>query len=70
MTYNNRPGAFRGALADIGKTPGGWVEFDVTGAIKGSGEYSFLLLPDDTDGADFDSREGTNAPELVVFTGE
>ena len=68
VTWETRPRA--GTLvADPGNVAAGWLELDVTRAITRAGEISFLLVPEHDDGADFDSREGTRPPELVVVTG-
>jgi hypothetical protein len=69
VTWDSQPSPIGIAVADVGTVSTGWIEVDVTGSVSGSGEIAFLLLPDSTDGADFDSREGTHAPELVVVTG-
>ena len=68
MTWQTRPGANGPAIANAGNVQIGWLELDVTTAIVGEGELSFLLLPDAEDGADFDSRQGTNSPELIIVT--
>jgi hypothetical protein len=48
---------------------GSWVEYDVTAAVTGDGMYTFALVADGNEGAAFSSREGAEAPELVVTTG-
>ena len=71
ITWGNRPaltGAAVGNLQRVSK--GAWVEYDVTSLIKGDGSYSFALVADSSDGADFRSREATgNRPRLVVELG-
>ena len=68
VNWETRPRA--GTLvANPANIPTGWLELDVTRAITRAGEISFLLVPEHDDGADFDSREGTRPPELVVVTG-
>ncbi|MEZ4252519.1 MAG: DNRLRE domain-containing protein [Polyangiales bacterium] len=69
VTWETRPRAGGSVVANPGNVPGGWLELDVTRAVTASGELSFVLVPEHDDGADFDSREGTRPPELVVTTG-
>ncbi|MDZ7343633.1 MAG: DNRLRE domain-containing protein, partial [candidate division KSB1 bacterium] len=45
-----------------------WVEFDVSAAITGNGVYSFGLKSNSSDRVYYSSKEGTNAPVLVVKT--
>jgi hypothetical protein len=67
ITWNNRPAPTTGALANIGvAAPDTWVEYDLTGHITGDGIYSFVFLPDSSDGIRFESREGSPPPELVL----
>jgi hypothetical protein len=44
----------------------GWVEYDVTPLIKGSGTFSFVLVADSSDGVIFSSRQGEQPPHLVL----
>jgi Calcineurin-like phosphoesterase len=48
---------------------GSWTEYDVTAAVTGDGTYTFALVADGPEAAAFSSREGTEAPQLVVTTG-
>jgi uncharacterized protein YjiK len=68
VNWNNRPLPTSGAVANSGSFgPNVWVEFDISpGMITGNGTYNFALLPDSTDGAVFNSREGGSPPQLVV----
>jgi hypothetical protein len=67
ITWNNQPGATSGALADIGSiAANNWAEYNLTAHISGNGTYSFVFLPDSSDGIRFDSREGNPPPELVL----
>ncbi len=72
LKWNNRPPASGGAIADIGAIdPGDWVEWDVTPAVTGTGQVSFLLTSTTPDAVRFDSRESaelTHAPQLVLTT--
>ncbi|MEZ4294053.1 MAG: DNRLRE domain-containing protein [Polyangiaceae bacterium] len=67
VTWNNRPAPQGDLIANLGPlSAGSWVEIDVTSEIDGPGQYTFLLVPDATDGVDFDSREGAHPPQLLV----
>ena len=67
ITWNNRPGPITAALANLGSVATDtWAEYDLTGHISGDGTYSFVLLPDSSDGIRFESREGDPPPELVL----
>jgi hypothetical protein len=69
LTWANRPGPSGNALDTKDVIPErDWVEFDVTAAVTGDGTYNFALLSEAHDGANFDSRQGPNKPELVVTT--
>ena len=70
ITWNNKPAATGPAIADVTTaTNGTWSEYDLTGDITGNGTYNFVLLPDGTDGIQYDSREGTSPPQLVLNGG-
>jgi hypothetical protein len=59
------PGLFaiaRGA----GATAGAWAQFDVTSAVAGNGEVNLQVSGPLLDPAGFSSREGPDAPRLVV----
>jgi hypothetical protein len=67
ITWDNRPPATSAAIADVGSmTSGTWAELDLTGDVTGDGTYDIVLLPDSSDGAGFDSREGGWPPQLVL----
>ena len=67
ITWNNRPAPTTGALADVGSVAADfWAEYDLTAHVTGDGTYSFVFLPDSTNGVRFDSREGDSPPELVL----
>ena len=71
ITWNNRPAATSGAIANVGTaTAGTWSEYDLTGQVTGNGTHDFVLLPDSTDGVQYDSREGPSAPQLVLEIGD
>ncbi|MET0489027.1 MAG: DNRLRE domain-containing protein, partial [Acidimicrobiales bacterium] len=70
ITWNNKPAAIGAAIADVTTaTSGTWSEYDLTGDITGNGTYDLVLLPDGSDGIQYDSREGTTPPQLVVTSG-
>ena len=67
LTWNNRPAPTSGAIADVdAMVSNGWAEYNVTAQVTGNGTYSFVLLPDSTDGVRFESREGSPPPQLVL----
>ena len=70
ITWSNRPARAATATDDKGSiATGTWVEYNVTALVTGNGTYSFALIPQSTDRADFYSREGgANRPQLVVTT--
>jgi len=67
LTYATAPPA-TGTLRTLGATTGvgTWVEYDVTAAVTGNGNVSFLLSGTGTDSAIFASRETATAPQLVI----
>jgi hypothetical protein len=70
ITWNNKPAAIGPAIADVTNASSGtWSEYDLTGDITGNGTYNFVLLPDGSDGIQYDSREGASPPQLVVSSG-
>jgi hypothetical protein len=72
ITWNNQPGATGSVLATANWSKGGYVGFQVTPAVGGSGAVSFLIrhVPgcSATTDATFRSRETTRPPRLVVET--
>ena len=67
ITWNNRPAPTSGVIANIGAAPAGtWAEYDVTAQVIDNGTYSFVFLPDSSDGIRFESRESSPPPELVL----
>lgn len=67
ITWSTRPARTSPSTDDKASVPGGaWVEFDVTSLVAGNGTFSFVLAGTSTDGLDLSSKEGVNAPELVV----
>src|SRR5215212_4837407 len=69
LTWANRPKSVGNVVDDTGAVPEeAWVEYDVTEVITGNGTYAFALIPQSSDEATFDSREGANPPQLVLAT--
>jgi NHL repeat-containing protein len=67
ITWNNRPARTGPAAGNLTRVNTGWVEYDVTSLITGDGTYSFALVADSSDGADFSSRDAAgNHPRLVI----
>jgi hypothetical protein len=67
LTWSSQPGPTSGALAPASATADDtWAEYDVSSAITGNGDVSFVLIPTSTDGADFASREDGTPPELII----
>ena len=67
ITWNNRPARNGGALDNKGAiSQNTWVEYTVTSRVTGNGTYTFVLAGDSRDDIRFSSREGGNAPQLVV----
>jgi hypothetical protein len=73
ITWANRPAKSSSGVADKGSiASGSWVEFDVTPLVTGNATYSFVLSQSSADGANYASKEHTDAtkrPQLVVTTG-
>jgi len=72
LTWNTRPARTGASLGTRNPATGAFVEYDVTALVKGTGEFGFGLIPTSTDGADFASREDSDAsrrPQLVLTLG-
>lgn len=66
VTYNASP-AVDSALGSSGPVTGGqWYGVDVTAAVPGNGLVSLALTTTSSTNLRLDSREGANAPQLVV----
>lgn len=68
ITYQNAPapGASLGATGPT--TSGTWMTVDVSDVVTGNGTYAFALTTTSGTSVKFSSREGANAPQLVVDT--
>lgn len=70
ITWDTQPALLSGASDNKVAIPtDSWVEYDVTALVSANGTYTFALVADGNDGVTFSSREGTNAPQLVVTFG-
>ncbi len=68
INWNNAPTLPGSSIRSIGATPpvGSWVDVDLGTAITGNGTYSFAVANNNTNSAYYSSRQGTNAPQLIV----
>ena len=67
LKWNNAPVISGTPLSTVGSVSlGQVVEFDVTAAITGDGVYSFAIANNSSDVCKYESKESTNAPELVI----
>jgi len=66
VTWTNAPTADTQVLASLGQvSPNTWYEVNLTSLITGDGTYS-LRISDSVGGADYSSKEGSNAPKLLI----
>lgn len=73
VTWNSRPALDREIEnKERGEVEEGeWLEYDVTSAVTGNGVYTFVLVPESTDGMDVTAREAPeDKPELALGLGE
>jgi hypothetical protein len=72
ITWRSQPAAAAASVACKSVTATGWVTWDVTSLVRaagvGDGIVSLMLRDDNRSNkmARFDSREGSNAPAIVV----
>jgi PKD repeat protein len=69
ITWTTRPAV--GSLLGTGASApaGTWVEFDLGTPFSADGVYSFVLRGGNSDAVWYSSKEGANAPQLVVTSG-
>jgi trimeric autotransporter adhesin len=69
ITWTNKPAV--GSLLGSGASApvGTWVEFNLGTSISGDGTYSLVLKDGSSDAAWYSSKEGANAPQLLVTFG-
>jgi PKD repeat protein len=69
ITWNTAP-SLGALLATAGPTTTGtWVEFDVSSVVTANGSYAFGLDTTSSDSQVYSSRQGSNAPQLVLTLG-
>lgn len=70
ITWNTKPSTSGGtALAEIGASERGWIELDVTGAVKPGSKLSLALLPASANGIRIATTERAfYRPQLVLTT--
>ncbi len=67
VTWNNAPAGDGTPIASLGRVAiNTWHEVDVTSLIAGDGIYSLRVTSPSSNGADYSSKEGTPAPQLLV----
>jgi hypothetical protein len=69
LTWNTRPARKGASLGTRNPVAGAFVEYDVTAWVKGNGDFGLALVPMSSDGADFASRESSDAsrrPQLIL----
>jgi len=67
VIWNNKPVVSGSPAGTAGTcTTGQWVDVDVTNAITGNGTYSFEATSASSNTAEFSSREGTDAPQVLI----
>ncbi len=69
LTWQNAPPITDSALSSVSDLSiGAWAEFDVAKAVNGNGIVSFGLVSNSSNSARYSSREGSQAPQLVIET--
>jgi len=67
VTWDNAPAADPTPITSLGPvSTNTWYEVDLTPLITGDGVYSLRVTSTSSDGADYSSKEGANAPQLIV----
>lgn len=67
VTASSQPAFDASAFASMGSvTSGNWYEVNATPVVAGDGTFSFGVSSTSSNGADYSSKEGANAPQLVV----
>jgi len=67
LKYSNAPAAGGAPITSIGSVAmNTWVEFDVTSAIAGNGQYSFALTSTSSNSAVYGSKEDSVHPPVLV----
>ncbi|NOK35019.1 DNRLRE domain-containing protein [Corallococcus exercitus] len=69
LTWNTRPAPQGDPLGDLGNVESNtWVTYDVSAAVRSSGEYAFALLPTGGNGVDIESEESRNIGPMLNLT--
>ncbi len=69
VNWNNRPAPIGTHTDDKASAlAGAWIEYNVAPIVAGNGTYDVILVPDSTDGFNFNSREHANRPTLELTT--
>ncbi len=69
LNWNNAPALSGSPMASAGTvTLNTWIELDATPAIAGNGVFSFGLNSTSTNSVYYSSKEGANAPQLLIET--
>ncbi len=67
LNYNNAPAIVGSPVGALGAVNvGEWVEIDVTSAVSGNGTVSFCIDNGTSNSVKYSTKEGSDAPELVV----
>jgi Glycosyl hydrolases family 16 len=66
VTWKRQPASSGPALARGRPVRHGWVQYDVTSAVKGPGKVSFALVASSKDGLTVATRESRHGPRLSV----
>jgi hypothetical protein len=67
VTWDTAPSPDAAELASLGEVvPGNWYQVDLTPLVTGDGAFTLAVVSTAANGADYSSKEGANAPELVV----
>jgi predicted phosphodiesterase len=67
ITWENRPARDTQALRVMGAVNAAtWIEYDVSPIVTGDGDYTFVLATSSADATDFNSRETSLQPRLVL----
>ena len=70
VNWNNAPAAAAATIGSIGSvSSGSWYEVNLSSLITGDGTYSLRVTTPSSNGADYSSKEGANAPQLVLSLG-
>ena len=72
LNWSNAPALEGAPLGSVGAVSAQeWIEFDVTAAIAGDGQYSFGLTTSSSDSVYYSAKEaGANNPTLVIEIGD